>query len=290
MCKVHDLHFTDSALGVVEFLSMELIDGETVSDRIGRTGPLPNDEALIIASQVCAGLAQAHRQDVIHGDLKPGNIILSLLPGGGVRAVITDFGLATSKMPDDPSMMGLQGGSFDYMAPELFAGERPSVASDVYAVGVLLHFMLTGKTPSASEPEPAPLPDGSTRTLPPGLRGSPAERRCQPLPPPWAGVVARCLENSPERRFRSAEEMARCLQARVTRRGWLVAAAGSAAALAGALWVSRHGQPGTPTRSGPPFGSIAVLPLINATGGAQSQLISDGISEDLITRWHSCHT
>jgi eukaryotic-like serine/threonine-protein kinase len=282
VCKVYDLHFTDSASGVVKFLSMELIDGETMRDRIRRAGPLPDAEAMMIASQVCAGLAQAHRQDVIHGDLKPGNIILSPISGGVVRAVITDFGLATSKTPGGPFMTGLQGGSLDYMAPELFAGERPSVASDIYALGVLLHFMLTGQTPTAPEPEPAALPDGSTKTLYLDLRAAPPERRCQPLPPRWAGVVARCLRNSPEHRFRSAEEVARRLQAPITRRGWLAAAAGLAAALAGVGWLSRHSQPGTSARSGPSFGSIAVLPFISAGGGPQIQYICDGISEDLI--------
>ena len=94
VCKVHELHSAETELGEFEFLSMEFIDGETLGDRIARTGPLPPGEALEIARQVCAGLAQAHRQGVIHSDLKAGNIILAQSRQGRTRAVITDFGLA----------------------------------------------------------------------------------------------------------------------------------------------------------------------------------------------------
>jgi serine/threonine-protein kinase len=116
---------------------MEFIDGQTLQERIRRHGPLPEAEARDIARQICAGLAQAHRQGVIHGDLKCGNVILSRLQQGGVRAVITDFGLAKMRTVDGTDVKGRCAGTRDYMAPELFQGERPTVASDLYALGIL---------------------------------------------------------------------------------------------------------------------------------------------------------
>ena len=127
VCKVYELHSTRTKLGEVEFLTMEFIAGETLSARLRRTGPLPLEQDRDIARQICAGLAQAHRQGVVHGDLKCGNIILTETPEGGTRAVITDFGLASLNPPgeEDPGPGPLRG-SFDYMAPELFSGARPS--------------------------------------------------------------------------------------------------------------------------------------------------------------------
>src|SRR5262249_14333882 len=131
-----------------DFLTMELIDGETLSARLKRTGPLPVAEARDISRQICAGLAQAHRQGVIHGDLKNSNILLTRPAEGALRAVITDFGLAKLMLGDDGvHAMSERGGTAEYMAPELFRGERATIATDIYALGVVLHLMLTGRAP-----------------------------------------------------------------------------------------------------------------------------------------------
>src|SRR6185369_525547 len=84
VCKVHDLHMVSTALGDMEFVSMEFIEGPTLADRICHEGKLLPAEVRRIAYQICAGLAQAHRQNIIHGDLKCSNIILSPLPQAGV--------------------------------------------------------------------------------------------------------------------------------------------------------------------------------------------------------------
>lgn len=255
VCKVHELHTTRSELGEVDFLTMEFIPGETLSARIRRTGPLPVKQARDIAGQICAGLAQAHRQGVIHGDLKCGNVILTEMPEGGTRAVITDFGLASLNLAagETGSTMQLRG-SFDYMAPELFSGTRPSIASDVYALGVMLHEMLTGKLP---DPVRAPsLPEGATTlTLSGGGHRRPfANRRCQKLARPWAAIVASCLEFAPEDRFASADEVIERLEKPPKKRGWLLAGAAAAVLLAAVLWLGREG-PGPPVR-------LAVLPIV----------------------------
>ena len=108
VCKVHDLHLATTAEGDVEFVSMEFIDGPTLSDRISREGPVPEIEAREIARQICAGLAQAHRQGVVHADLKCANIILSQSSESGIRAVITDFGLAKMKPLANSQVDGLR--------------------------------------------------------------------------------------------------------------------------------------------------------------------------------------
>ena len=125
--------------GEIDFLTMEFLEGETLSKRLAAQGKLPNQEALEIACQLCAGLAEAHRSDVLHRDFKSANIILCS-GSNGVRAVITDFGLAS-----DMTQSGEMGGTPRYMAPELWRGEKASKASDIYALGVVLYEMVAGQ-------------------------------------------------------------------------------------------------------------------------------------------------
>jgi len=253
VCKVHELHSARTKLGEVEFLTMEFIPGETLSARLRRIGPLPAGTARDIARQICAGLAQAHRQGVVHGDLKCGNIILTDTADGGTRAVITDFGLASLNASgrQDPGRGALHG-SFGYMAPELFSGAQPSAASDLYALGVMLHEMLAGRMPEPAKE--VPLADNaSTLTLPRALGRRAAHRRCEKLPRPWGAIVARCLAFRPEDRFSSAGEIIGRLDGRQDRRKWLAAIPAAAAVLAAALWLGRE-QPGPRVR-------LAVLPI-----------------------------
>jgi serine/threonine-protein kinase len=114
---------------------MEFLEGETLSARLARAGKLPSEEALEIARQLCAGLAAAHNNGILHRDLKAANVILNRRQDGSLRAVITDFGLATEVRLGSV----LDGGTPTYMAPELWRGEKPGKASDVYALGVILY-------------------------------------------------------------------------------------------------------------------------------------------------------
>src|SRR5262249_49484348 len=126
VCKVHEIHTESTPDGQVDFLTMEFLEGETLSQRIRRRGQLPVEEVRELAGQICSGLEEAHRKGVIHGDLKSGNIILVQGAGGGMKAVITDFGLA--RLAGGAAAHGMQGstrgGTFAYMAPELFVGEK----------------------------------------------------------------------------------------------------------------------------------------------------------------------
>lgn len=229
VCKLHELHTAETPQGPIDFLTMEFIAGETLAERIERDGPLPQQEARAIALQICAGLGQAHRQGVIHGDLKTANVILARSADGGVRAVLTDFGLAKlAAASGGVHVMSVQGGTLDYMAPELFNGARASVATDIYALGCLLHVMLTGRTPKASVMEP--------------------------LPAPWDRIAGKCAAKQPQQRFSSVAEIEAILGRRRPVLKWaLVLALTISAVLAGVLWRSL-------APIGPPV-RLAVLPV-----------------------------
>ncbi|MCW5980461.1 MAG: protein kinase [Bryobacteraceae bacterium] len=94
ICRVHSIHSAQTEAGPVDFLTMEYLEGETLAHRLRSAGRLPLEEVEPIAQQICSGLAAAHDREVIHGDLKPGNVILARTRKGGLRAVITAFGLA----------------------------------------------------------------------------------------------------------------------------------------------------------------------------------------------------
>ena len=93
VCKIYEIHTTSTDRGEMDFITMEFLDGETLTERLNR-GSLPEKELRTIALQICAGLAEAHRNQVVHGDLKSNNVFITNGADGKIRAVITDFGLA----------------------------------------------------------------------------------------------------------------------------------------------------------------------------------------------------
>ncbi len=277
VCKLHDLHTAQTPFGEVDFLTMEFVDGDTLADRIARAGPLPESEAREIALEVCAGLAQAHRQGVVHGDLKCSNVILSRTREGRPRAVLTDFGLAKLQLAAGGAhVMSVQGGTLEYMAPELFLGERATSASDLYALGVMFHMMLTGRAPVRRQAPPAPQapvgdPDASTVTLGRPVAEAEWQREIEDLPAPWSRIVAVCLAPRPGQRPVSVEEVIGALSPKRSVSRWIPALALLAVALiAMALWQSRE-------RRGPPV-RLAVLPMV--VDGTPVPAV-DGIVQDV---------
>jgi eukaryotic-like serine/threonine-protein kinase len=144
------------------FVSMELLHGETLAERLKKSGRLRMQEAFPLLLQVTSGLAAAHEVGIIHGDLKPGNIVLMdpALTHGKLRAVIADFGLAVpafdmnsallevfSTLSSDGSLYGTPA----YMAPEQLEGKRPTTASDVYTLGLVAYEVVTGVRPFAEQ-------------------------------------------------------------------------------------------------------------------------------------------
>ncbi len=131
VCRVYDI---DEEEGTT-FLSMEYVDGEDLSSLLKRIGRFPEDRALEIARQICAGLAAAHERDVIHRDLKPANVMID----GTGKVRITDFGLAGA------SGEAIRAGTPAYMAPEQLAGQEVTAQSDIYALGLILYEIFTGQ-------------------------------------------------------------------------------------------------------------------------------------------------
>ncbi len=141
VCRVYDVAEVDGA----HYLSMEYIDGEDLSSLLRRIGRLPEDKAVQIARQLCAGLAAAHEQGILHRDLKPANVMLD----GRGDVKITDFGLAG--LADGFTGIEIRAGTPAFMAPEQLAGREVTVRSDVYALGLVLYQLFTGKKAFAGE-------------------------------------------------------------------------------------------------------------------------------------------
>ncbi len=135
VCRVYDI----AEVNGQHYLSMEYVDGEDLSSLLRRIGRLPRDKALQISRQICAGLQAAHDVGILHRDLKPANVMID----GRGRAKITDFGLASLERMIQAGE--IRSGTPAYMAPEQFAGREVTVRSDVYALGLVLYELFTGK-------------------------------------------------------------------------------------------------------------------------------------------------
>jgi serine/threonine-protein kinase len=183
VCRVYDV-------GEVEghtFFTMEYVDGEDLASLLRRIGRLPQDKALDIARQLCAGLAAAHTKGVLHRDLKPANIMLD----GRGQVVITDFGLAG--VADQIQGAEVRSGTPAYMAPEQLAGKEVSTRSDIYSLGLVLYEVFTGKRAFSEKSA------GSRRT---GDDSTPSRPSMvvKDIDPVVERVILRCLENEPSAR------------------------------------------------------------------------------------------
>jgi len=132
VCRVYDIGEIDGQL----FITMEYVDGEDLSVLLRRIGRVPEDKGIDIARQICAGLAAAHERGVLHRDLKPANVMLD----GSGRARIMDFSLASIGDVAD-----VRAGTPAYMAPEQLAGQEVTIRSDIYALGLVLYEIFTGR-------------------------------------------------------------------------------------------------------------------------------------------------
>src|SRR6266568_504110 len=249
VCRIFDLfhHRMEWGTGEAElsFLAMELLRGETLASRLRAVGRMTSVDALPIVEQMAAGLDAAHRAGVVHRDFKSANVVLvpsedgHRAEDGGLRAVVTDFGLARSVEGGEGLSTGLgMVGTSAYMAPEQVEGGEVTPAADIYALGVVLYEMVTGVKPFVGD---SPLSTAMKR-----LKERPASPRVHvpDLDPAWEDVILRCLEPVPARRFASAEEVVRALKgdavalakrARRPRALLATAAAGLVALLGGVL-------------------------------------------------------
>lgn len=188
VCRVHDIGEMDGQA----FLTMEYIDGEDLGSLLRRIGRLPEDKGIEIASQLCSGLAAAHDQGVLHRDLKPQNVMID----GRGRVRITDFGLAG--FAEEFHGTEIRAGTPAYQAPEQLAGRAVTAQSDLYALGLVLYEMFTGRRAfsAASREELLRLYEQQTPLKP--------SAHVSGLSPAVERILLRCLEKDPRDRPKSA--------------------------------------------------------------------------------------
>jgi Tol biopolymer transport system component len=223
ICTLYDIGEADGPAGhKVSFLVLELIEGESLADRVAR-GPIPLPEALAFAVQIADALQAAHRAGIVHGDLKPGNVMIS---GAGVK--LLDFGLAREAQPavtgsvdavTAPASPGGNAtvlGTLRYLAPEQLEGRNPDARSDVFSCGAVIYEMVTGRAAFSGETPAAVVAAIMHRTPPPVLTAAPG-------PSALDHAISVCLAKNPDDRWQDAGDLMREL-------AW-IAAGGSAAAV-----------------------------------------------------------
>jgi eukaryotic-like serine/threonine-protein kinase len=258
VCLVNEIHTAQAPDGEIDFLTMELLKGETLSAKVAASGPVPKAEAFDLACQLCSGLAAIHTK-VLHRDLKSSNIILCPAPTG-IRAVVTDFGLACGI-----GETGEWGGTPRYMAPEVWRGEPSSKASDIYALGVVLYEMVTGKPPFENPVDCLERTPRAPSTLVPELG------------PKWDRVILPCLKPDPGDRPADAALVLAELKRRPARKlPWAIAAL----VLAGALSVPQFRHWLVDIIWPPPSVRLAVLP----PDAASDPAIAPGVLQDVAER------
>ncbi len=204
--EVFDLGRSDQ--GDMYFV-MELLEGESLSTKLRRDGKLPVQVGVHIARQMCAALNVAHAAGIIHRDLKPANVMLIERAGRGDYVKVLDFGVAKSYTPDQQTQLthtGMLVGTVEYMAPEQIMGRTVDGRTDIYALGVVMYRMFTGKAPFRDGGVPA-LIHAHLNVFPKPMTDTAPE-----VPGALDRVVLRCLAKQPEQRYESMEELSRALQ------------------------------------------------------------------------------
>ena len=204
LCRVFDYIEEDQR---IPCYTMELVKGESLAALLERERPLNTATALALIQQIACGLDALHRRGIIHRDLKPSNIMLT--PGERPRVVLMDFGLAKLLDPADDlfqTRVEQQAGAPYFMAPELLKNGSPSVASDLYAFGLITDEMVTCSRAFAAQSLQSLYFAKLWETpIPPGERNA-------ALPPNWQAAIVKCIAGEPEERFPSAGAMVEALE------------------------------------------------------------------------------
>jgi serine/threonine protein kinase/tetratricopeptide (TPR) repeat protein len=254
---IHDVGIENG----VAYSVTELLEGESLRDRLDASA-IPPRKAVEYAQQIARGLAAAHDRGIAHRDLKPDNVFLTR--DGLVK--ILDFGLAREIPDPGKPASGLQAsltasgtvvGTPGYMSPEQIRGKLVDHRTDLFALGVILHEMLTGQR--------AFRRDSPVETMMAVLQEEPSESGGRPIPPELSQIVAHCLEKNPQDRFQSARDFAFALQ------------------VADRELSGSRTPTSSPALAAPLSGtSVAVLPFRNLSADSEADYFSDGMTEEII--------
>jgi len=198
ICPIHEIAESEGRI----FIAMACIEGRSLKDRIA-DGPLPLDEALSIARQIGDALVSAHSKGIIHRDIKPANVMLT----SEGRPMLMDFGLAKVSGATKLTRTGTTMGTVVYMSPEQVKGVEADARSDIWALGVVLYEMVSGRAPFGGEYEAAML-YSILNEDPPPLSGEGKD-----VPAGLDGIVAKAMAKDPTRRYQKAEELVADLDA-----------------------------------------------------------------------------
>src|SRR5256886_840511 len=208
VCRI--LRLGESEDGLI-YLVMPFLNGELLSDREVKGGPMEVAKGVDVLCQVCAGLHHAHELQIVHRDLKPENIMLVPEDGGRERAVVMDFGLAKERRADPAiaklTATGIILGTPEFMSPEQIRGKTLDARSDVYAVGIVAFELFTGKLPFKGR--------NAQEMMIARLRGSPMPLRQvrSDVPASLEKALAKAMETNPDNRYPTALDFAEALAA-----------------------------------------------------------------------------
>ena len=296
------VHAVEEAEGL-HFFTMELVEGESLGSLMGKAR-ITTERVVSIGEAIAAALSAAHQNHITHQDLKPANIMIS--EDGLVK--VLDFGLAKHRPPasaDGPKTQtvteeGKVYGTLQYMAPEQLAGQRGDPRSDIFALGLILYEMATGKQPFSGRSWPDVV-SAIIRDQPPSVSDLNKE-----VPVELAELIAKCLEKNPEDRFQTAEQLFAELQMlrksfelsqsegkpltrpASRRQIYVVWTLAGLLILAGGYLMTRWlggGETGETRVALPDSGkpSIAVLHTLNRTGDASFDWLRIGLADMLVT-------
>jgi tetratricopeptide (TPR) repeat protein/tRNA A-37 threonylcarbamoyl transferase component Bud32 len=281
VCRVYDLGENDGML----FISMEYVEGQSLDDLIQSVGTLSTKQTIALGRHICAGLEAIHSRQIVHRDLKPANIMVDRAG----HAILMDFGLAYAHGKERLTGEGAILGTLAYLSPEQATGQPTDGRTDIYAIGLVLFEMLTGRrAPGDGGTAPLALRDPSERCPPPS-------RFVPEVPEEMNAIVLRCLERDPARRYASPADVDAALarlaaslssgvsagRVRISAPRGRLATATAAIVVALALatsigwWLSHRPRPG------PGHPVVAVLPL-ETVGGAPDDHLGIGIADTLI--------
>src|SRR2546422_1784700 len=208
VCRI--MRLGESEDGLI-YLVMPFLEGELLSDREVRGGPMELTAGIDVLQQVCAGLHHAHELQIVHRDLKPENIMLVPVDGGRERAVVMDFGLAKERRADPAiaklTAPGIIVGRPEFRSPEQIRGKTLDARSDVYALGIVAFELFTGRLPFHGR--------NAQEMMIARLRGSPMPLRQlrSDAPASLEKALAKAMETNPDNRYLTALEFAEALAA-----------------------------------------------------------------------------